>query len=55
MRRRCPLLGLPLISIAGVVACNVRDVAFGWSLLWMAIGDLPIAIYLGLEQWRPRR
>ena len=55
LRRRDALLGLPLISIAGVVACTVRDVAFGWSLLWMALGGLPIATYFGLERWRPRR
>ncbi|MEW5687492.1 MAG: hypothetical protein AB1942_21450 [Pseudomonadota bacterium] len=55
MRRRDAFLGLPLVSIAGVVASTVRDLAFGWSVLWMAVGALPIVVYLGLEHWRPRR
>lgn len=55
LRRRDALLGLPLVSIAGVVASTVRDLAFGWSLLWMAVGALPIVVYVGLEHWRPRR
>lgn len=55
LRRRDALLGLPLVSIAGVVTSTVPDLAFGWSVLWMAIGALPIIAYLVLEHWRPRR
>ena len=55
LRRRDALLGLPLVSLVGVVASTMFDLALGWSVLWMGIGALPIVIYLMLEHWRPRR
>lgn len=55
LRRRDALLGLPLVGVAGVVACMVLDLSFGWSVLWNIIAGLAICAYLVLERCRPRR
>lgn len=55
LRRRDALLGLPLVSIAAVMACMVLDLSFGWSVLWNVIAGLAICAYVVLERCWPRR
>lgn len=54
LRRRDVLLALPILSIAGVVICTVRNTRFGWSAMWIIFAGLAIAAYLAPEQRRPR-
>ncbi len=48
------LLATPIAGLAGVMACILTEVAYGWMFVCVAASGMAIAAYLLIERFRPR-